>query len=139
MEPFFWKLSYDTGLKQIDRDHRMILELANALYTAMHSGAGRAAVLRSCQQIVAFTEEHFSREEQYMKVSGYHRAEEHKQEHARLKEETRGLLLRLELDSPDSATGLYQVLRELFIEHIPECDKPFGEYYLARSHQARQG
>lgn len=138
MEPFFWKQSYDTGLKQLDRDHRAILELANALYNTIHNEAGRAAVLQSCQKIVEFTEEHFSREEKYMEVSDYNRAEEHKLEHGRLKEEARRLLLRLELDNPGGATGLYRVLQELFLEYIPEYDKPFGEYYLSRSKKERQ-
>lgn len=139
MEPFFWKPSYDTGLKQIDRDHHAILELANTLYNAINSDAGRAAVLQSCQKIVDFTEEHFSREEKYMEASGYSRIEEHKLEHARLKEEARRLLLRLELDSLGGATGLYHVLREMFIEHIPQCDQPFGEFYLSRTKEEQQG
>lgn len=139
MEPFFWKPAYDTGLKQIDRDHHMILELANHLYHAIHSDADRTAVLQSCVRIVEFTEEHFAREEKYMEVSGFDRIEEHKLEHARLKEEARCLLLRLQLDSPGSATGLYHVLREMFIEHIPDWDKPFGDYYLARSNEHPRG
>jgi hemerythrin len=132
MEPFFWKQSYDTGLKQIDRDHRTILELANTLYNAIHNDDGRAAVLQSCRDIVEFTEKHFALEEQYMATSAYAETEAHALEHGRLKEEARRLLLRLELDTPGSATGLYHVLRELFIEHIPEWDKPFCAYYLSR-------
>jgi hemerythrin len=132
MEPFFWKQSYDTGLKQIDRDHRMILELANDLYTVTNSDTDRAAVLRSCRKIVEFTEQHFSREEKYMQGCAYPGIEKHRQEHARLQEEAQRLLLRLEMNAPGSATGLYHVLRELFIEHIPEYDQPFGEYYLGQ-------
>lgn len=139
MEPFFWKQSYETGLKQIDRDHHTILELANNLYNAIHGDAGRAAVLQSCQRIVEFTEEHFAREEKYMEACGYARIEQHRLEHDRLKDEARRLLLRLELDSPGSATGLYHVLREMFIEHIPECDQPFGAFYLSRSNKHQPG
>ena len=138
MEPFFWKQTYETGLKQIDRDHHTILELANTLYNAMQSDAGRAAVLQSCQKIVDFTEEHFAREEKYMEACGYSRIEEHKLEHARLKDEARRLLLRLELDSPGSATGIYHVLREMFIEHIPACDQPFGMFYLSRGKEQQR-
>lgn len=139
MEPFFWKQTYETGLKQIDRDHHTILELANTLYNAMHSDAGHAAVLQSCQKIVDFTEEHFAREEKYMEACGYSRIEEHRLEHDRLKDEARRLLLRLELDSPGSATGIYHVLREMFIEHIPLCDQPFGAFYLSRGKEQPQG
>jgi len=139
MEPFFWKQTYETGLKQIDRDHRTILELANTLYNAIHNDAGRAAVLQSCQKIVDYTEEHFAREEKYMEACGYSRIEEHKLEHARLKDEARRLLLRLELDSSGSATGIYHVLREMFIEHIPAYDHPFGIFYLSRDKEQPQG
>jgi len=134
MEPFFWKESYNTGIKQIDRDHRNIVEMANALYNTIHSdNGGRSAILQNCQKIVDFTEEHFSREEKYMAASDFPGMEEHKIEHDRLKEEARKLLLRFELDTPGSATGLYYVLREMFIEHIPELDKVFGEYYLSKA------
>lgn len=139
MEPFFWKQSYETGLKQIDRDHHTILELANTLYNAIQSDTGRTTVLQSCQKIVDFTEEHFGREEKYMEASGYSRIEEHKLEHDRLKDEARQLLLRLELDSPGSATGIYHVLREMFIEHIPQYDQPFGAFYLSRGKEQPQG
>ncbi|MDD2467580.1 MAG: hemerythrin family protein [Desulfobulbus sp.] len=131
-EPFFWKQTYETGLKQIDRDHRAILELANVLYSAIQDDKGKEAIIRACQRILSYTVEHFAREEKYMEASDFPDTEDHKAEHARLIEEARELMLRIKLDVPGGTTEIYHVLKSIFIDHVPEYDMPFADYFLAR-------
>ena len=42
---FVWDQSYDTGIEEIDRDHRGLVKLINDLYEAMQDGSGGALLL----------------------------------------------------------------------------------------------
>ena len=131
METFVWKKSYITGIAQIDREHHHILEQIEAMYAAVKSGAKSDTIAQICRELVHSTELHFSNEEKYMERVNYQYIEEHRHEHHRLMEEARQFLWRIEQNIPGSNTGIFHILRELFLEHIIGDDKQFGAMYAA--------
>ena len=85
---FVWDDKFNTGIEEIDRDHKGLVNLINDLYEAMQDGSGGALLLPIFSALKHYTETHFEREERFMvdcDVSDQARhVREHKQMIARL-------------------------------------------------------
>lgn len=79
-----WDTAYDTGLRQIDLQHRELVNLINDTDTAMREGASAATTEAILQQLRAYVLFHFATEERLLTqatVDPSH-AEAHRQAHA---------------------------------------------------------
>ena len=63
---FVWEQNYNTGIEEIDQDHRGLVNLINDLYEAMQDGTGGALLLPIFSALKHYTETHFDREERFM-------------------------------------------------------------------------
>src|SRR3546814_9017355 len=80
--PFLrWKDSFSVGIKALDDDHRLMVQLINAACIARHDG-GRTEALRVHESLAAAAEAHFEREEDVLRQlgRGTPRSEEHTSE-----------------------------------------------------------
>ena len=78
---FVWDDSYNTGIAEIDQDHKALVNLINDLYEAMQDGSGGALLIPILSALKSYTETHFSREEQYMVECNAPDQEKHIQQH----------------------------------------------------------
>ena len=84
MAQFSWTDDLYTGSTLIDEDHRKLVELVNAFFQSMQSGQGNGGVRKAMKQLIAYTEEHFAREEAEMQRIQYVAALAHQAEHIKL-------------------------------------------------------
>lgn len=75
-----WSDEFATGVAELDRDHRQLLDVLNQLAVAVAGGDGRAieACLATLERQVL---EHFAREEAWFEQVRYARAAQHRLEH----------------------------------------------------------
>lgn len=78
---FVWDESYNTGVAEIDQDHKALVNLINDLYEAMQDGSGGALLMPILSALKNYTETHFTREEQYMAECNAPDQEKHIQQH----------------------------------------------------------
>ena len=78
---FVWDDSYNTGIAEIDQDHKGLVKLINDLYEAMQDGSGGALLMPILSALKNYTQTHFSREEQYMAKCNAPDQEKHIQQH----------------------------------------------------------
>ena len=121
-----WRESYCTGVEQFDMEHNKIVELVNAMYGAIRDKAPQEDVEKLLAEVITYTEYHFENEEKMMEDSGFDGLEEHRQEHQRLKEETKAFGKLLEEDFVTGTRELYRFLREWLMDHILECDMKYS-------------
>ena len=86
-QPFFiWSKDYEIGHEYIDYQHRRLVEQINQLYKDKDSYPDSPLVLEVfLDQLVEYTEFHFSAEELYMKEIKYKDYDEHKSLHDALR------------------------------------------------------
>jgi hemerythrin-like metal-binding protein len=84
MMQFSWTDDLYTGSTLIDGDHRKLVDLVNAFFQSMQSGQGNGRVGKTMNDLIAYTGEHFSREDAEMKRIEYVAALAHKTEHSKL-------------------------------------------------------
>lgn len=84
MAQFSWTDDLCTRNELIDGDHRKLIDLLNVLFEAMDSAQGNERMSKAMNDLVAYTEEHFGREEAEMQRIQYVAALAHQAEHIKL-------------------------------------------------------
>ena len=80
-----WSSSLEVGVSRIDTEHHKLVEMLNQLSDAMHDGHGKEILGKLLGDLVQYTVNHFSMEEQLMKTHKYPLETDHKKEHDDLK------------------------------------------------------
>lgn len=73
-----WKESYSVGVPQLDRQHKMLVDLINRLQTADQDGDVMPEVFDALR---TYVREHFRTEEALLERAGYPELAEHRREH----------------------------------------------------------
>ncbi len=84
MAQFSWTDDLYTGSSLIDGDHRTLIESLNAFFGSMQSDQGNGRISEAMNDLIAYTREHFGREEAEMARIQYVAAQAHRAEHAKL-------------------------------------------------------
>ena len=75
-----WNESLETGVEQIDGDHRGLISLANRIHAAAEAG-DRDAVTDLILDFSNYCDDHFVMEEEFMRDISYPKRMEHKRDH----------------------------------------------------------
>src|SRR5580765_6566461 len=78
---------YSVRIPEIDAQHQQLVGLINELHAAMSAGNGKQALSHILDELVRYTEGHFSYEETMLERRGYSALAAHRAEHQRLKQQ----------------------------------------------------
>ena len=79
-----WNDDLSVGVGQLDNDHKILIEIINELFDAMHEGHGDELLETIFSRLKEYTVTHFFREETLMKSYEYPDYEAHKKHHQNL-------------------------------------------------------
>lgn len=82
-----WNPRFELGVESVDRDHRELIELINALHAAMCAGATHDRIVAGLGRIHTQIAAHFALEEKLMREANYPGFDDHKLDHDTLLEE----------------------------------------------------
>jgi hemerythrin-like metal-binding protein len=123
-----WKPELATGVRLFDAEHKQLIAMINELHAAMLAGHSASATADVLRQLIDYTEVHFQHEEDALTRSGYPAAEDHRQEHEKLKARVFEFVVQNRAaDGPVSAELLH-FLREWLLHHIEKTDKAYGAF-----------
>ena len=119
-----WRPEFETGIKDIDYEHRTLIETINALITDLEGDCSRDDADALLGEIHALIESHFALEERIMRDHGYPDYVPHKADHDRLLEEMREIMDGVALDADaDMGGALADRLDHWFGDHFRTRDK----------------
>lgn len=123
MTYFVWgdDLKIDNG--PLDDDHRRLVDCVNELHTATSQGNGQAVVGEILARLIAYTQEHFAREERQMERHHFPQLAAHKQQHVELMKEVLDMKSRFDAGSITVASQVSTLLRDWLSLHIRRNDK----------------
>ena len=79
--PIVWRDQISVGNEAIDQDHKYLICLINSVELALRHENTVDQLPLFIQQLMAYTKEHFAREEEIQKKAQYPQIREHKREH----------------------------------------------------------
>ncbi|MCE1188141.1 MAG: bacteriohemerythrin [Ignavibacteria bacterium] len=124
-----WADSMSVGIPEIDDQHKKLIDLTNLFYAAMNAGKSREVTGHIIAELVAYTEYHFSAEEQLMESRSYPGLEEHKKEHLKLTLQVKDLYVRHEKGNLIISMEIMNFLRDWLNNHIKESDRQYQRYF----------
>ncbi|MBF0262597.1 MAG: bacteriohemerythrin [Magnetococcales bacterium] len=131
--PFFpWDDRLMTGIRDVDSDHKKLVDMVNRLHHAMKEGQGREVLGALLKELADYTVFHFQREESYFARHGYPDREAHMREHKLLLEAVVGLIQRFEAGNFAVAIDLLAIAKSWLIEHIMGVDMRFGPFLRSK-------
>lgn len=107
-----------TGSSLIDSDHRKLVDLVNALFQSMQNGEGNERVSKSMNALIAYTREHFAREEAEMARIRYVAMLAHMAEHSKLLRQLIELMELLDSGGRMNTPAVADFLSEWLHDHI---------------------
>lgn len=120
LEPIRWSTRMEIGIPSIDKDHRAIITLLNAIIEAKRA-EDKPRLAGLLEQLGNETAEHFLAEEQFMASINYALFDEHKAEHERLLDEYANQVDEFR-NNNISAEFLCRFIYRWFVRHIEILD-----------------
>jgi hemerythrin len=118
-----WSPALEVGVSQIDREHKKLVELLNKLSDAMKEGHGKDVLGTLLHDLVQYTIQHFTMEENLMKVHRYPSEPDHKHEHDDLKKTVSDLQEKLKSGKMTVSIETMTFLKTWLNNHILMSDK----------------
>jgi hemerythrin len=124
MARFEWTERYAIGNKDIDDQHKVLIELANILSSAVNAGEATSILWDAFDTLLLYVGKHFSEEETLFEDMGCTLLGAHREEHETLEGELR-LLWNNERNGliHDAGRQLEQWVEQRLVPHMIEVDQ----------------
>lgn len=117
-----WGPNFYIGIKEIDNQHKVLVDLINKLYTAFGSNSNRRQIKTVLQELVDYTVYHFGNEENYFKKFGYKDTPAHVDQHKRFVDKIRSFARDFEKGDATVSIDIINFLKDWLINHILKID-----------------
>jgi len=125
-----WNPNLETGIEEIDRQHKKLFESVNKLLDACNKGRGHEEVGATVTFLGNYIIEHFDAEEDFMLKNGYPQYPAHSRIHRDFLKEYDDLKKEFENEGPtlNFVLKINHVVVGWLMEHIGKTDKKFAKY-----------
>ena len=122
-----WREEYSVGDEQFDADHKRIFDLIDQLDSAATKISAPEFLETIFESLLEYTDDHFEREEQFMRDIGHADLVEHHGLHAEMDEELHRLFSRFRDGEENVAQDLVEFLRQWWYVHILQVDMAYKQ------------
>lgn len=126
-----WSDEYSVGVEDIDAQHKTLFALIEKLRDAIHAKRGSAACVEILDELVTYTQEHFTLEEAFMRGCGFPDHAAHEERHRELIATVSNMRQKIAGGAAISFELLH-FLRTWLTKHILTEDKAYA-LFLERS------
>lgn len=124
-----WNESYSVHVRQIDDQHKKLIEIINELFEAMKQGKGNDILGTVFNELIQYTKVHFSTEENLMKIHHYPKLAEHKKLHEKLVQEVVEMHNQFKAGNVALSIKVGNFLKDWLINHIKQTDLEYSHYF----------
>lgn len=128
MKELVWDSALSVHVKEVDEDHRRLVDLFNILSRAVAARDSRDYIEALLEELISLTAWHFRHEERLMLKHGYKGLAEHRSEHDQLIEAARELQQKFLRGSGLLSNADIEYLEHWLTEHIYVADMQMGSY-----------
>ena len=123
-----WDSSLSVGVSQFDEHHKKLVSLINTLNDAMATGKGRDTLGATLDELISYTQYHFSEEEKLLSAHGYPTFAKHKGEHEALTKKALELAAQHKAGQIALTIPVMYFLKDWLSNHIKGTDKLYGPF-----------
>ncbi len=123
-----WMDEFSVNIKEIDNQHRQLVEMINQLHRAMREGKSAQVINDILNRLIDYTEFHFATEERLMEAYNYPGFIHHKAEHAKLTRQVQDFQRQYRQNPTGLSVQLLNFLKVWLADHILKTDKQYTKY-----------
>lgn len=126
-----WNDSFSVHIDEIDRQHKVLIDLINQLYRGIMLEQGDAVIGGTLDELVNYTVNHFGFEEKMFDEHDYPGAEEHIEKHKTLITQVTEHCEKYQKTGGDMKVGneLLTFLKDWLTRHIRGVDRKYSEFF----------
>lgn len=124
--------SYKIGITSIDEQHHCWLKMMKQLIDYKDAKDKELLVLKTLDELIAYTDMHFAYEEDLFKKYGYPGAGKHLQDHHTFIKKLYEIERDVRKDLVPACTTLLAPMKSWLVEHISKEDKLYVEFLLSK-------
>jgi len=131
MALFDWNEKFSVNVREIDDQHKVLVNYLNNLWDAMKNGKGRNVLGEVLDGMIRYTFIHFATEEKYMQKFGYPDFGTHKIEHDKLTQKAIEIQKHFQ-EAPGEVTLTIETmkfLKDWLSKHILVTDKKYSSFF----------
>ena len=121
-----WTSDLDTGVYEIDLQHRSLVNIANQLHDAIRAGRAGRTVEWMLEELALYTRFHFETEESYMRRYGLDGLQQHRIEHAELLSAIKRFRRKLKAGDERVQDDVLEFLSGWLEKHLRGADRELG-------------
>ena len=128
-----WTAELSVGIESIDQQHKKLINMINALNDAMLTNSSNELLEKIFTGLAAYTQKHFTYEENMFAEFGYTNSVEHKRQHTELIAQAIELKERF-IENPQGtiSADLMVFLKRWLTNHIMRTDKEYSEFLRSK-------
>ena len=124
-----WLDRYDTGIDEVDIQHRKLVGLINTLFDCISLKDRKIILNQTLTELVNYTIYHFKLEEELMKKRNYPHYVSHKEQHTMFVENVNRYISKLKVDDTKALLDVINFLKDWLLKHILVSDKKYAEAF----------
>lgn len=124
-----WQPQYEIGIKEVDDQHKHLVEVINKVLDANAQNKLNEYFGEAMKELVDYTNYHFNSEEAFMEKIGYPNLLEHRAQHKVLVKQLVKILEDLKAGKQQVVNELPSILKNWVIKHVFDHDRLIGLYY----------
>lgn len=132
-----WSSELSVGVKDIDDQHKHLINIANKLLEAVSDNAGRIAVDRIITHLREYTVTHFNSEEQLMQDYHYPKHGAHATAHNQLKMDVQRFQRALYEKQDVTHAEVMTFLKSWLLDHLLNEDRDFARFIKEQSSEGK--
>ena len=123
-----WNNDLSVNIKEIDSQHKKLVDLINELHDEMMAYKGKDVLGKVLSELLSYTKTHFFTEEKIMNSNGYPAYLTHKQEHDKLTKKVAELKNDFDAGKIVLGTEVMKFLKDWLTNHIMKSDKAYTPF-----------
>jgi hemerythrin-like metal-binding protein len=123
-----WMDDFSVNIKEIDNQHRQLIEIVNQLHRAMREGKSSQMINDIINRLIDYTQYHFETEERLMEAYNFPGYVHHKAEHAKLTRQVQEFQRQYRQNPMGLSVQLLNFLKSWVADHILQTDKQYTRF-----------
>jgi len=124
-----WGPKYFIGLKEIDDQHKVLVDLINEVYRNYGKGSNKKTTIKVLEELVNYTVFHFGNEENYFKKFGYKDVANHVSQHNAFVDKIKKISTEFKNGDASISIDLVDFLKDWLINHILKTDTKYVSFF----------
>jgi hemerythrin-like metal-binding protein len=129
---FDWKEEYSGGIDDVDKQHKVIIELMNGLFDAIRYEKGESTTKKVFVELLKYANYHFHLESELFKRYQYVQIDEHIHQHQHFIDKIKNLMISDYLTDRNIPLETLHYLKSWFQDHMLKIDLEYCRFFQSK-------